>query len=182
LADAFTLPNFLAFIVGIKWVFLVLFLGIPWVIFSQLCVIYNIVFNAWLNAGWAEGNLWLLFNTWYAIVQTWMSYIIVLEIYPLMKWGILFRIASFISAWIYNTVYFIGLFSWATEMIILPMKDDDYIDEIGVIDVVMNMMFVYNSIQHSPICFINIVIILKEIQIWLYEFATGGDNYFALSW
>lgn len=99
-----------------------------------------------------------------------------------MKYGILFRIFSFISAIIYNTVYFIGLIAWGSEMVMLPLQNDDYIDEIGVIDVVMNMLFVYNSIQHSPICFINIVIILKEIQIWLYEFITGGDNYFALSW
>lgn len=121
LSDAFTLPNFLGFLVAIKWVYLVLFLGIPWVIFSQLCLLYNIVFNAWLNTGWAEGNLWLLFNTGYAVVQTWMSYGIVLEIYPLMKWGILFRIESFLSAYIYNTVYFIMLFSWAIEILILPL-------------------------------------------------------------
>jgi len=146
LSDAFTLPNFLAFVVAVKWVWLVLFLGIPWVIFSQLCVIYNIVFNAWLNAGWAEGNLWLLFNTGYAIVQTWMSYGIVLEIYPLMKYGLIFRIFSFISAWIYNTFFFIALFSWGTEMIVMPMKSDDELDETGIIDVIMNMMFVYNSI------------------------------------
>lgn len=182
LTDAFSLPNLFAFFVALKWVWLVIIIGIPWIIFSQLSIVYNIVFNAWLNAGWAEGNLWLLFNTWYAIVQSWLSYAIVLEIYPLMKWGILFRIASFISAWIYNSIYFISLIAWGSEMLLLPLKGDDYLDEMSVIDVVMNMTFVYNSIQHAPICFINIVIILKEIQIWIYEFITGGDNYFALSW
>ena len=39
-----------------------------------------------------------------------------------------------------------GLFSWGTEMIVMPMKSDDELDETGIIDVIMNMMFVYNSI------------------------------------
>ena len=80
-----------------------------------------------------------------------------------MKWGILFRIGSFISAWVYNAIYFTGLIAWGSEMLVLPMKGDDYLDEMSVIDVVLNMTFVYNAIQHAPIAFINIVIILKEI-------------------
>jgi len=178
LTGKFTLANFFAFVVAIKWVFLVLICGIPWLIFSQLCIIYNIVFNAWLNAGWAEGNLWLLGNTFYAIVQTWLSYGIIFEVYPYMKWGFLFRIGSFFSAIAYNMLYFFMLFGWATEILMLPSRDDSFIEELGFLDVFLNMLFIYNSIQHSPICFINMVIIAKETQIWWYEFLFTQDNYY----
>ena len=178
----FTFPNFLALVVAAKWVFLVLFLGIPWLLFSQSCLIYNIVFNAWLNAGWAEGNFWLLGNTFYAIVQTWLSYGIMFEVYPYLKWGVAFRIWSFISAVVYNSLYFFMLFGWLTEVAFLPLQPDSVIEEMSYLDVFMNMLFVYNSIQHSPICFINIVIILKEIQILIYESFVTQDNYYSLSW
>jgi hypothetical protein len=178
LRSKMSLSNFFAFVVAIKWVFLVLIIGIPWLVFSQLCIIYNIVFNAWLNAGWAEGNLWLLGNTFYAIIQTWLSYGIIFEIYPYMKWGFLFRIGSFFAAIAYNCLYFFMLAGWSTEMLMLPSRDETFIDEIGFLDVFINMLFVYNSIQHSPICFINMIIIGKEIQIWWYEFLTTQNNYY----
>jgi hypothetical protein len=82
------------------------------------------VFNAWLNVGWGEGNLWLLGNTFYAIIQTWLSYGIILEIYPYMKWGFLLRIWSFLAAIAYNMVYFFMLFGWATEILVLPLKGE----------------------------------------------------------
>ena len=124
----FTLPNFLAFIVALKWVFLVLVIGIPWLILSQLCLIYNIVFNAWLNNGWAEGNLWLLSNTFFAFAQTWLSYGIIFEVYPYLKWGIPWRVWSFCWAIGYNTLYLFLLFGWATEIIVLAFQPDRVID------------------------------------------------------
>lgn len=80
-----------------------------------------------------------------------------------MKWGFLVRIASFLAAIAYNTIYFLMLGGWATEILILPMKGTDVIDEMGFLDVFVNMLFIYNSIMHAPICFINIAIIAKEV-------------------
>ena len=98
----------------------------------------------------------------YCIVQVWLSYGIVLEIYPYMKWGFLLRIWSFFAAIAYNMIYFFGLFGWATEILMLPTRGDEFIEEMGFLDVFLNMLFIYNSIQHSPICFVNMVIIAKE--------------------
>ena len=39
------------------------FVAIPWTIVAWLLWLWNIVFNSWLNRGWAEGNFWLLANT-----------------------------------------------------------------------------------------------------------------------
>ena len=89
-----------------------------------------------------------------------------------MKWGFLFRLCSFISAIAYNFLYFFMLAGWSTEILLLPTKGDDFLNEIGFLDVFLNMLFVYNSIEHSPICFVNMVIIAKETQIWWYEFLT----------
>jgi hypothetical protein len=64
----FTFPKIFKLFVALKWVYAIVLIGIPWVVLTGLSLIYNIVANAWLNEGWAQGNFWLLANTGYAIV------------------------------------------------------------------------------------------------------------------
>jgi hypothetical protein len=68
LEKKFTFPKIFKLFVALKWVYSIILIGIPWVVFTGLALIYNIVANAWLNEGWAQGNFWLLANTFYAIV------------------------------------------------------------------------------------------------------------------
>jgi len=65
---AFTFPKVWKLLVALKWVYSVIFIGLPWVLGTGLLLIGNIVVNAWLNEGWAQGNFWLLGNTFYAII------------------------------------------------------------------------------------------------------------------
>lgn len=59
------MDNAMRVFVSTRWFFNFAFIGIPWTMFSFLMWLYNIVFNAWLNKGWAEGNFWLLGNTFF---------------------------------------------------------------------------------------------------------------------
>lgn len=51
------------------------------------------------------------------------------------------------------------LFDWFYNIYGLT---DEKIEEIGAIDMLMNMFFIYNSILHSGIVLINAGIIIKE--------------------
>lgn len=53
--------------IAFRWVINTAFIGFPWLVWSSLMVIYNIVFNAWINKWWAKGNFWLLANTYFGI-------------------------------------------------------------------------------------------------------------------
>lgn len=64
----FTFPKIFKLFVALKWVYSIILIGLPWVALTWLAVIANIVVNAWLNDGWAQGNFWLLGNTGYAII------------------------------------------------------------------------------------------------------------------
>jgi len=51
---------------------------------------------------------------------------------------------------------------------------DKQIEEIGALDMLMNMFFIYNSILHSGIVIVNTVIILKEIELQFYQLVKGN--------
>ena len=59
----FSFPKFWELITATRSVMNIIFVFIPWVIFTFLLWVWNIVFNSWLNKGWAEGNFFLLANT-----------------------------------------------------------------------------------------------------------------------
>ena len=62
--DPFNLEAYMKIIVSVRWVFNLFGLAFPWMAFSFLMWLYNIVFNAWLNKGWALGNFYLIFNSY----------------------------------------------------------------------------------------------------------------------
>ena len=43
-------------------------IAVPWTIFGFLCILVNIFLNIDYNKGWAEGNVFLMGNTIYAII------------------------------------------------------------------------------------------------------------------
>lgn len=69
LANGFAHPEHLEYtmevIIGGKWIINLFVVALPWLGFSFLMMLYNIVFNAWLNKWWALGNIYLLMNTAY---------------------------------------------------------------------------------------------------------------------
>ena len=65
--DGFNWDNFTRVVVALRWVINIFIIGVPWFLISNALVLYNIVFNAWLNKGWGYGNVWLVSNTCFAI-------------------------------------------------------------------------------------------------------------------
>lgn len=47
--------------------------------------------------------------------------------------------------------------------------NDEQLEEIGALDILLNMFFIYNCILHSSIVVINMGIIFKEISIEFFE-------------
>jgi hypothetical protein len=98
--------------IALRWVVNTVLIGIPWTAWSFLMVVYNIVFNAWLNKWWAKGNLWLLVNTYFCIGQAVLSIPLFFEVGIYLRHMYLFRWMSLFSAVAYNVVYLSLLAGW----------------------------------------------------------------------
>mgnify|MGYP006108467425 CR=1 FL=1 len=72
------------------------------------------------------------------------------------------RVGSLFAAWIYNIAYLLMLGDWFYNVYAL---DDAAIEELGALDMLMNMFFIYNSILHSGIVIVNFMIIFKEFEL-----------------
>lgn len=90
---------------GFRWILNLITFGIPWTFISQIFFAWNVLFNAKWNFLWAGGNVYLIANTVYAYVQTWMSVFLIYEIPFYMRHFKLFRFISLCSAIVYNFLY-----------------------------------------------------------------------------
>jgi len=60
---------------------------------------------------------------------------------------------------------------------------DEKIEELGALDMLMNMFFIYNSILHSGIVIVNFMIIFKEFELEFYQLVKGSmTEEYALTW
>jgi hypothetical protein len=177
--SGFTFPKAYKIITSARGVANIVFVFLPWAGFSALLWLWNIVFNSWLNRGWAEGNFFLLANTAFCTSQTLLSFPLMAEFEFYLRRGFLFRSLSLIWALIYNFAYFLMLADWFYNIYALT---DEKIEELGSLDMLMNMFFIYNSILHSGIVLVNAGIIAKETALQFYELAPGrGRRDYALS-
>ena len=102
-------------------------------------------------------------NTVYLIVQMSFSMLMMFEMAFIIRWIKPLRVLSVTSAFLYNVFYFFSLGNWLWE---LYFSDKSYLDDSsGPIDIIWNMMVVYNLIVHFPIVPMNLAIIVKEIQM-----------------
>ena len=166
-------------ILAFRFVANLFFVALPWTLFAWLLWVWNIVFNSWLNKGWAEGNFWLLGNTYFATVQTLASIPLVAEFEFYLRRFFIIRFSSIMMALAYNISYLVMLADWFYNIYGLT---DEKIEEIGALDMLMNMFFIYNSILHSGIVIVNTVIIVKEIELQFYQIVHGSfSSEYALS-
>lgn len=49
-------------------------------------------------------------------------------------------------------------------------------EDVGTIDILLNMFFMYNTIMHSSIVIVNGGIIIKEIEMQFYQLVKGGAD------
>ena len=146
------------------------FIGIPYTLYCILGVAYNLWFNIAWSDWWAEGNIWLILNTFYLISQSIFSIIVMFEIPFIMKRMKFFRFCSFMSAIGYNLVYFSMLGDWFYQVF---YSDKSQLDSSsGAIDIIFNMIITYNLIIHFPIVPMNIAIMFKEILVQFVQIVT----------
>ena len=88
-----------------RWVINALFVGVPFTIYSTFSVLWNIFLNFKFNRMWAGGNVYLIFNTVFMIVQTFNAFWLVLEVPAYLDWFKLSRVYSLEAAVVYNLVY-----------------------------------------------------------------------------
>jgi hypothetical protein len=77
------------------------------------------------------------------------------------------------------------LLGWLSEIFLLPLEQDDPFANIGLVDVVVNMMMVYNSVLHAPIFVLNAGIVWKECMMLLFNALSsigGPESRYALTW
>ena len=63
-----TFPHAYKVLIAMRYIISIVCIGVPWLVYGFLGIVWNIVLNAWLNEGWAEGNFFLLANTCYVLI------------------------------------------------------------------------------------------------------------------
>lgn len=134
-------------------------IAVPWTILGLALIGFNLFCNIGLNEGWAGGNLWLIGNTVYLILQFALSIGLFWEIDVWIYWMKFIRIFSLLSSYIYIFGY---LFALVTDLIILDDLDGS---EIRWANVYSAMVLSYNLILHAPILPICIGISIKEFSM-----------------
>lgn len=156
-----------------RWVLNFLWVGIPWVFTSQMLILANFVFNIWLNQWWADGNFFLLFNTFFIIVETWGSYPLIFEIPWWIKHTRLIRVLVTGLSVMYTSVYFIALFVWVYQLWLEPEAEYEQYDFVSVME---NMYLIYSLIFHLHILPVNFMILWKELSLEFFSMLDTDSN------
>lgn len=150
------------FMLVFRWILNLVVVGFPWTFISQIFFAWNVLFNAKWNFLWAGGNVYLVANTVFAYIQTWMSVFVVWEIPFYMRHFKFFRLLSLMAGIVYNFFYWSAV---ADFVILLFYFDKDTFD----IFYLMQAMFSgYNIVLHFPITIVNSVILGKEIVLEMF--------------
>lgn len=146
-----------------RWLLNLVFIATPWIFFSQIFFAWNVLFNAKWNFLWAGGNVYLIANTIYAYIFTWLSVFVVMEMPIYMKHMKIVRGTAWFMAIIYNILYMI---SFGDFLLLLFYYDKETFDILYLLEA---MFFGYNIILHCPITVVNNVLILKEIGLEFFQ-------------
>ena len=150
--------------------------AVPWIILGALLCATNVVINIGFMDGWAGGNVFLISQTCYLVLQYALSVILYLEVDPWLKYMKFIRIGSLIAAWYYLLVYI------ALSILLVVILDDLDGSEVSYMSMFTVMTLSYNLIFHTPVLLVNLMVILKEISMEFVQFVniaagTGMDDY-----
>ena len=149
-----------AYIINI-WV-----IAIPFTVLGFACLLFNIFMNIDYNRGWAEGNVWLMLNTMFIILQYTVALPLIYEDQSWLKHAKFIRLLALMSATLYNTIYF--LFAWKFWAMIHSFANGDTNPD--YFEMFVAMTIIYNLIVHASVVPINVVIMLKEFSMEFYQF------------
>ena len=140
-------------------------IGIPWALLGSIMVGWNLMLNMEVNEYWAGGNMWLLANTGYALIQYCLSLLLVFEIDDWIKYFKFIRFASLISGALYIAIWL----AFLIELFNLVYDWTGVHDDLQKAFVAMTIS--YNLIIHMSIIPIILVITIKEGSMELFQFA-----------
>lgn len=148
-----------------RWVLNLIFFANPYFLFSIGMVVLNIVLNILMNNIWGGGNFLLIFNTFYLISQTIMSWPLIYEIPFYLSHMRFFRFFSVFAAWAYNGVYLFIVADWIFQLYLEPTNT---YENYQFLDILINMFLAYNIVFHMHLLPVNMAIILKEIFLEIF--------------
>jgi hypothetical protein len=105
-----------------RWAINAAVVGFPWVTVALGAFAYNMYFNISWNKLWASGNGYLIVNTVYLLIQVLNSIPLIFEIPIWLRAFRVTRILSFLSAIVYNIVYFISFLEWYDQIWLVTDK------------------------------------------------------------
>ena len=146
------------FFKGFGWTLNFFFVALPWLLVLLVLNSINIYLNMHFNHKWAQGNFFLISNTFYLATQSFLSFWLVAEFPFLLKRMKLIRFISFVFAFIYNIIYS----SVLVDYVIILYNQDKKSDVVTVFE---SMVFAYNLILHASIIPVNSAIISKEFLL-----------------
>lgn len=168
------------FLVVFRWIINAALIGVPWILISYTGVMWNIVCNVVMNHWWAGGNFWLVGNSIFALLQTLHTWFLVIEWPFYLRHTYAYRwamslISIIYSVWIFSDAMgVIGMDKWET---------DETYENYDLADMITDMFLAYNVIMHWPIALTGIVIIVKEIEMNIFQLVTtNGPADYQLSW
>lgn len=157
-----------------RWVVNLFLVGLPYLLVAVLLNLYNIWFNIYMNDWWAEGNIYLVTNSIYSMLQTQISLIVVFEVPLFLEHLKLLRLFSFTLAIIYNIIYI--AFAVETNKLFK-------LEEFTKADVLLVFFLVYNLVMNGGNVILSGAIIAKEISLEFLQMgndAVGGDGDYSL--
>lgn len=130
-----------------------------------------IAWNLWLNIGandwWAEGNVFLVYNTAYLLIQGFLSMWLAFEIPTWLKHMKAIRFLSMVAANTYNILFVLGVLKWIS---MIWWEDNS---NANIMTLLVNMNIGYNLIVHWSIVPVNIAIVLKEASMEVVQMASN---------
>ena len=159
---------------GMKWFFNIWTVGVPHLIFCIASIGFNIWANVEWNDWWAQGNLFLLANTMFLVMQSFVSLPLLFESPMLLKPLKIVRVYSLGFAIIYNFFYIGTVGEWLFANFI--EDKEDFESTTGLFDVFLQLVFAYNAILHAPMLVINFDIIGKEFWLQFYQMISNVNE------
>ena len=152
------------------------FIAVPWTLLGGAAVAWNVWLNIYFNQGWAGGNIWLIMNTVYLILQYVLSLLIFYEIDAWIYYMKFIRFGSLITSYFYTIMYVVALVQ------LLVVIDDLDGSEVTFVNMYTVMVLAYNLILHAPIIPVNMAIAGKELSMEFVQFlndwaGTGLDDW-----
>lgn len=143
----------------LKWLLNMWIFAFPWCAIVFVVNVWNLYVNIFWNDYWAQGNVFLMANSAFLVMQSLVSLPLAFEFPPLLRWIKPLRLLSLSGAIVYNVLYLGSVFDF---FYLADIEEDDLLEDQGWGDMFLGLVIFYNLVENFPITIINSGIIIKE--------------------